>query len=506
MVQALCRGEEFSIDVFCDLDGRCLAAIPRTMIESKGGESIKGMTIKDEELIEFGCRVSEALSIIGPANVQCFREPDGALQVTDVNPRFGGGFPLPTAAGSQLPRARARARERRAARAAPRRLPRRRRDDAVLLAGDPRGRRRHARAGRRAGGGGARGSVRRLALLLAGAALLAGCGAQQREAATTAPAPTTTVRHRAPEPDLPKHRARPRAGHGRRRRHEPPRARCARDGRHPFRAQRPPRRRADPARAPRGARHRGREARDTRRGRCGSRSARTRSRRSGSTAARCSGRCTAPIRAARSSRRTIHVRPPFRVVWSRGLGGLIEFPAVVSDGVAYIANARGTVRALDMRNGRRALAARHAAREDGGVARRLARPARRARDGRPRLGAPPLRRQAPLALHRRLAGRVVAGDRRRRRRVRRLERHRSRRSTCGRTGVRWRRYGGCKVTSSAALAGSTLYIGDYCGRLLALSRANGRAALVAQRQRPRLRDAGRRRRAASSSRARPAGR
>ena len=103
MVQAVCHGEEFSIDVFCDLDGRCLAAVPRTMIESKGGESIKGMTIKDADLIVFGVRVSEALSIIGPANVQCFREPDGELQVTDVNPRFGGGFPLPTAAGSRYP-------------------------------------------------------------------------------------------------------------------------------------------------------------------------------------------------------------------------------------------------------------------------------------------------------------------------------------------------------------------------------------------------------------------
>jgi carbamoyl-phosphate synthase large subunit len=103
MVQAVCLGEEFSIDVFCDLDSRCLAAIPRTMIESKGGESIKGMTIKDSELVEFGARVSEALGIIGPANVQCFREPGGELQVTDVNPRFGGGFPLPTAAGSRYP-------------------------------------------------------------------------------------------------------------------------------------------------------------------------------------------------------------------------------------------------------------------------------------------------------------------------------------------------------------------------------------------------------------------
>src|SRR5262245_47955862 len=29
-VQKVCRGEEFSIDVFCDLEGRCLNAIPRT--------------------------------------------------------------------------------------------------------------------------------------------------------------------------------------------------------------------------------------------------------------------------------------------------------------------------------------------------------------------------------------------------------------------------------------------------------------------------------------------
>src|SRR5512146_932068 len=103
MVQRVCSGVEVSVDVFCDLDGRCVAAVPRTMIESKGGESIKGMTIKDPDLIEFAKTTSEALQIIGPANVQCFREPDGALQVTDVNPRFGGGFPLPTAAGSRYP-------------------------------------------------------------------------------------------------------------------------------------------------------------------------------------------------------------------------------------------------------------------------------------------------------------------------------------------------------------------------------------------------------------------
>ena len=103
LVQRVCRGEEFSIDVFCDFDGRCLNAIPRTMIQSKGGESIKGMTIADAELIDVGRTVAEALPIWGPANVQCFREPDGRHLVTDVNPRFGGAFPLPLAAGSRYP-------------------------------------------------------------------------------------------------------------------------------------------------------------------------------------------------------------------------------------------------------------------------------------------------------------------------------------------------------------------------------------------------------------------
>jgi carbamoyl-phosphate synthase large subunit len=103
IVQACLAGEEFSIDVFCDLEARCLNAIPRTMIESKGGESIKGMTIKDETLIEFGCFVAETLGLVGPANIQCFREPDGTHLVTDINPRFGGGFPLPLAAGGRYP-------------------------------------------------------------------------------------------------------------------------------------------------------------------------------------------------------------------------------------------------------------------------------------------------------------------------------------------------------------------------------------------------------------------
>jgi carbamoyl-phosphate synthase large subunit len=103
MVQEVCDGEEFSIDVLCDLDGRCIAAIPRSMIESKGGESIKGSTLDDPELVAFGALVAEALPIRGPGTIQCFRTEPGRCEVTDVKPRFGGAFPLPLAAGGAYP-------------------------------------------------------------------------------------------------------------------------------------------------------------------------------------------------------------------------------------------------------------------------------------------------------------------------------------------------------------------------------------------------------------------
>ncbi|MFL5963586.1 MAG: PQQ-binding-like beta-propeller repeat protein [Gaiellaceae bacterium] len=168
----------------------------------------------------------------------------------------------------------------------------------------------------------------------------------------------------------------------------------------------------------------------------------------------------------------LRVRPPFRIVWSRGLGTLIEFPAVVKDGVAYIANARGTVSALDMRSGKviwqhdtphGKMASSPAVWRDKLVLHGM--------DGRVwvlrrsdghvlwhyTVGSPV--ESSPVVIggvdvFGAWNGAITALD---------LRTHK----------VRWRRSGGCKVTSSAALAGSTLYVGDYCGRLLALRLANG---------------------------------
>jgi carbamoyl-phosphate synthase large subunit len=95
MIQRAMQGPEFSIDCLSDTLGNALNAIPRTMIASRGGESVKGTVIDDPELVALGARVVEALGVRGPCTVQVFRDAEIGLGITDVNTRFGGAFPAP---------------------------------------------------------------------------------------------------------------------------------------------------------------------------------------------------------------------------------------------------------------------------------------------------------------------------------------------------------------------------------------------------------------------------
>lgn len=98
MVQRAMGGPELSIDCLGDLQGRCLNAIPRTMLESRGGESIKGTVIEDRELVSLAAEVMQSLRVRGPATIQVFRDPELGVRITDVNTRFGGAFPAPALA------------------------------------------------------------------------------------------------------------------------------------------------------------------------------------------------------------------------------------------------------------------------------------------------------------------------------------------------------------------------------------------------------------------------
>src|SRR5207247_10623427 len=82
MVQKLMQGPEFSMDCLSDLDRRCLNVIARTMIESRGGESIKGTVIDEPELVDLGRRVVEALGVRGTCTVPAFRDSGIGTAIT----------------------------------------------------------------------------------------------------------------------------------------------------------------------------------------------------------------------------------------------------------------------------------------------------------------------------------------------------------------------------------------------------------------------------------------
>ncbi len=104
IVQELAAGEEYTVHTYVDRRGRCLAATPCRRLEVRGGEVSKGLTVKHEGLMELASRISCKLpGAYGPLNVQIFLSDEGEMRVIEINPRFGGGYPLADRAGMASP-------------------------------------------------------------------------------------------------------------------------------------------------------------------------------------------------------------------------------------------------------------------------------------------------------------------------------------------------------------------------------------------------------------------
>ncbi len=103
IVQEIAQGDEYTINLFVDGSGKCLAAVPHRRIQTRGGEVAKGITAKNPALIELGRQVAEALpGMRGALNVQCFLSPTGDIRIIELNARFGGGYPLAHQAGARF--------------------------------------------------------------------------------------------------------------------------------------------------------------------------------------------------------------------------------------------------------------------------------------------------------------------------------------------------------------------------------------------------------------------
>jgi carbamoyl-phosphate synthase large subunit len=105
IIQERLKGREITIDALFDFEGRPLHFVPRERIRTLGGESIQGVTLGNEELETWLSNVLDACSLLGARGaitLQAFLTPLGPV-LTEVNPRFGGGFPLANAAGGNYP-------------------------------------------------------------------------------------------------------------------------------------------------------------------------------------------------------------------------------------------------------------------------------------------------------------------------------------------------------------------------------------------------------------------
>lgn len=105
IIQEHLEGDEITIDALLDLQGRPIHYVPRRRIRTLGGESIEGVTIADAELRPWILKVLEFTSELGgrgPITLQAFLTENGPV-LSEINARFGGGFPLTYVAGGHYP-------------------------------------------------------------------------------------------------------------------------------------------------------------------------------------------------------------------------------------------------------------------------------------------------------------------------------------------------------------------------------------------------------------------
>lgn len=105
IIQEELEGTEITIDALLDFSGTPLHYVPRTRIKTVGGESIQGCTIADTNLRSWlmDClRHAGTMGAAGVLTLQAFLTERGPV-LTEINPRFGGGFPLSYAAGAHYP-------------------------------------------------------------------------------------------------------------------------------------------------------------------------------------------------------------------------------------------------------------------------------------------------------------------------------------------------------------------------------------------------------------------
>ncbi len=105
MIQEYMDGQEYGADVYIDMiSGKCTSVFVKKKIKMRAGETDKSVSYKDARLFEMIREFVERCGFRGMIDIDIF-EIDGTYYISEVNPRFGGGYPHAYACGVNMPAA-----------------------------------------------------------------------------------------------------------------------------------------------------------------------------------------------------------------------------------------------------------------------------------------------------------------------------------------------------------------------------------------------------------------
>lgn len=93
MLQEFLNGQEIGADVYVDMiSGEVVSIFTKRKIKMRAGETDKAVSFKDERLFDMIERFVCEAGYRGPIDIDIF-DIDGEYYISEVNPRFGGGYP-----------------------------------------------------------------------------------------------------------------------------------------------------------------------------------------------------------------------------------------------------------------------------------------------------------------------------------------------------------------------------------------------------------------------------
>lgn len=99
MIQEYLKGQEIGADVYIDMiSGESVSIFTKKKLVMRAGETDKAVSFKDEKLFSLIEQFVKEAGYRGQIDIDIF-EIDGEYYISEVNPRFGGGYPHAYACG-----------------------------------------------------------------------------------------------------------------------------------------------------------------------------------------------------------------------------------------------------------------------------------------------------------------------------------------------------------------------------------------------------------------------